>query len=113
MNRALRIGDHVEFRDTAAADEFCRSSAYPELLRCMGGSQLWDEAAPSHVMQVVARRKHEGLPVLEVALSWTQKNVLVWAAHMRLDNRARRTRFTDKIAAMKVRRMNERRRRPK
>lgn len=110
MNRALRVGDQIEFRATLAADDFCRSSAYPELLTCMGGSQTWDESADGRMMKVVARRTHEERPVLEVELSWTKRRMLVWAALMRLDNRARRNQFAAKVETLKARRCAERRR---
>jgi hypothetical protein len=113
VNRALRVGDHVEFRSTEAADDFCLSEAYPELRTCMGGTQKWDETAPDNLMTVVGRRSHEERPVLEVALSWVARNMLVWAAHMRLDNRAKRNRLAQKIEAMKAQRARERQRRPK
>lgn len=113
MNRALRPGDRVEFRSSEAADNFCHSQTYPELDECTGGAQTWDEGPQERVMTVVARRTHEDRPVLEVELSWTKRRAFVWAGHLRLDNRARRNRVSQKIEAMKERRRSQRRVRQK
>lgn len=132
MNRALRIGDRVEFRDLHEADLLCRSAAYPELLGCEAG-QPWDEASDKR-MTVAARHdavqaassqlsidgpaqvhrsRRLARPMVEVELSWAGKRALVFAGLMRLDTRARRNRAAAKVEAMKARRCAERRRKTK
>ena len=115
MNRALRIGDRVEFRDSPEAAAFCASHAYPELAGMIGGSYRWDA---SRLLLTVAARRNDpntGRPLLEVEMrvrrSRHRRRALAWAADMRLDGRARRNRVTEKIEAMKERRRAARRKR--